>query len=293
MNNRHMIHSLSALGMLCILASCVPYREDVPVADLQNKTPPAAKPPAPIAPPVVAAPSPIAEATVPRVAPRFLRYQASGITFEGVSFDARSHTMKVVDQAAGPDSEFPDAASAGKRKNAIAAINGGFFDPQGNPLGIVISNGKRAGTWNAGSSICSGVWSVNAAGQSSIQRREALGKAGAMNARELLQAGPMLLDHGSFVSGLNATQTRTRSVLLWDGKSRWWMGCTSPCTLAALSAALERASPAGWRPLHALNLDGGSSSDLWVSSTVAGGPQNVRSFFSKPVRNFLVLVPKS
>ncbi len=39
----------------------------------------------------------------------------------------------------------------------------------------------------------------------------------------------------------------------------------------------------------ALNLDGGSSSDLWISSTVKGGPANERPFWSKSVRNYLVL----
>ena len=40
----------------------------------------------------------------------------------------------------------------------------------------------------------------------------------------------------------------------------------------------------------ALNLDGGRSTDLWVSSSVSGGPASWRTPFNKPVRNFLVLV---
>jgi hypothetical protein len=42
-----------------------------------------------------------------------------------------------------------------------------------------------------------------------------------------------------------------------------------------------------------LNLDGGRSSDLWISSAVQGGPLRERPLWNKPVRNFLVLIPRT
>lgn len=110
--------------------------------------------------------------------------------------------------------------------------------------------------------------------------------------RELLQAGPMLVENGHLVSGLEATKTSARTVLLWDGTTRWWIGRSAPCTLAALAAALGSGGPTSWPVRHALNLDGGRSSDLWISGQVEGGPVSVRPPWNRPVRNFLVVVPR-
>jgi len=41
-----------------------------------------------------------------------------------------------------------------------------------------------------------------------------------------------------------------------------------------------------------MNLDGGRSSDLWISSRVSGGPLTSRPPWNRPVRNFLILVPR-
>ena len=80
--------------------------------------------------------------------------------------------------------------------------------------------------------------------------------------------------------------------MLWDGDNRWWMGKSSVCTLAKLGAALGDGSPTDWKIHTALNLDGGRSTDLWVSGSVSGGPASFRPLWNRPVRNFLVLVPR-
>lgn len=195
----------------------------------------------------------------------------SGIAFEGVAFDSRSHRLVVADQAGGPGSQFPDAATAGRARGGIAAVNGGFFTPAGAPLGLVIAAGTRAGDWNTTSSLGSGVWQEDATGRSSISRRENPGRSATATPRELLQAGPMLVAHGRMVAGLDPHKPAVRTLLCWDGGSRWWLGRASTCTLAELAAALTHGQPAGWPVRHALNLDGGRSSDLWISAAVAGG----------------------
>ena len=68
-----------------------------------------------------------------------------GVTLHLVSFDSRSHQLRVIDQPNGPGSQWPDAATLGKSKNALAAINAGFFTPEGEPLGLVIEQGADAG----------------------------------------------------------------------------------------------------------------------------------------------------
>lgn len=247
-----------------------------PVASL-----PVAKPSAPAPPP-----APV----LPLSPPKVTRAEISGITFEGVSFDSRSHRLAVVDQPGGPASRFADSRSAAASRNGIAAANAGFFTPEGTPLGKLISSGKPAGSWNGDSSLGSGIFREDPSGNLSLSRRETVSPSAPQ--RELLQAGPMLVENGRTVGGLNAEKPAIRIFLLWNGQSGWWLGRSSACTLAQLGTALGSGSPAGWPVRHALNLDGGRSSDLWASGNVTGGPLNFRSLFNKPVRNFLVIVPR-
>jgi hypothetical protein len=244
------------------------------------------RPPAPNPPPATQAPpaAPAALPQVPALAPRVTRGSAAAIAFEGVAFDSRTHRLVVADQAGGPGSRWPDAAAAARSLGGIAAVNGGFFTPEGSPLGLVVADGRPAGGWNGASSLGSGVWH-----EGGIARREAMGAAAARETRNLLQSGPMLVEHGRPVAGLEATRTSARTFILWDGGSRWWIGVASPCTLAELAAALADNGPAPWNVHAALNLDGGRSSELWVASGVGGGPVNRRPLWNRPVRNFLVL----
>ena len=234
-------------------------------------------------PPATAKPTTLSD---PIESARTTQAEVSGIRVEGVSFDSRSHRLIVADQAGGPGSQFPDAASAGNSRGGIAAVNAGFFTPEGKPLGLVISAGKPAGAWNSTSSLGSGLWHEDSSGQSAITRRE---HAAATGMRELLQAGPMLVEHGNPVSGLDAIKSSVRTFILWDGGNRWWIGRSTACTLAELGSALSAGKPAGWPVKQALNLDGGRSSDLWISATVPGGPLSRRPAWNRPVRNFLIL----
>ena len=225
-------------------------------------------------------------APVAKVAPRYHNVTLQGITMQCVSFDIRSHQLHVLDQPAGPGTLWPTSKEAAQSIGGIAAINAGFFTPEGKPLGVCIANGKRAGATHP-SSLGSGVWYEDQ-GRSSILRREKSN----FRANHLLQAGPMLAEKSAPVKGLEAKRQSARSFIAWDGGSLWVIGRTSPCTLSALSAALAGASPAGFPIASALNLDGGRSAELFVSADIPGGGQTVRPFFNNPVRNFLVLKPR-
>ncbi len=231
-------------------------------------------------------PDPVAAAA------RIAKKETAGITFQGVAFDSRIHRLVVADQVQGPESRYADSAAACHAFGGIAAVNAGFFTPEGKPLGIVAAAGKIAGAWNSASSLGSGVWYYKASGASGISRREKLGKAAASTMREMIQAGPMLIENGKSVGGLEAQKGSARTMILWDGGTRWWIGCSSDCTLAELAKNLVAAEPGGWPIKHALNLDGGRSSDLWISDSIPGGPILQRPLWNKPVRNFLVLIPR-
>lgn len=223
---------------------------------------------------------------------RASRVEVAGVEFEGVAFDSRAQRLVVVDQAGGPGAEFADAQSAGLARGGLAAANAGFFTPEGAPLGLVMAGGKKTGAWNSASSLGSGVWHEDSGGKVAISRRESLGRERAAAMRDLLQAGPLLVENGRAVGGLEALKTSVRTLLVWDGGSRWWLGRASPCTLAACAAAISGTGPAGWKVRHALNLDGGRSADLWISDRVRGGPLTRRAAWNRPVRNFLVLLDR-
>lgn len=236
--------------------------------------------PAPVAPVKPAIPARLPEVTTREIA---------GIRFEGVAFDSRSHRLRVADQAGGPGSRWADAEAVARDFGGLAALNAGFFTPEGDPLGRVVADGNGSGAWNRSSSLGSGVWMEDDSGAMCIRRRE---HASAEGVRELLQAGPMLVDRGRAVGGLDATKISVRSMVLWDGGTRWWLGRAAGCSLAGLGAALAAESPAGWPVAMALNLDGGRSCDFAVSAGVSGGPLVRRALWNRPVRNFLVLVPR-
>lgn len=211
------------------------------------------------------------------------------IRVDFVAFDSRSHQLSVADQAGGPGSQWADAAGAGRSAGALAAINAGFFTPEGKPLGLVVTNNQRRGSLNRASSLGSGLYVAGGTGAPALLRRELAGSRS--GASELLQSGPFLVEDGRALAGLSAEPLRDRSFLAWDGSHQWLIGRTSPCSLAALGAALANAQPAGFPIRHALNLDGGRSSDLWVSAAIPGGPTTIRPIWNNPVRNFLLLQP--
>jgi len=263
------------------LANCSPVRESVvkaPTAHHSIRAPQQVRNPHPDIPTSKLEP---ARATTSDVC---------DIVFEGVAFDSRNYRLVVVDQPGGPGTRFADAADACHSMGGLAAVNAGFFTPEGKPLGWVVSNGKPSGTWNSTSSLGSGLWLELASGQSAITRREKTGRLGVASVHELIQAGPMLVENGSTVSGLDAAKSSIRTVLLWDGGSRWWIGRSSACTLSQLASTLNHSQPAGWPVRHALNLDGGRSADLWISDAIPGDPITRRTPWNRPVRNFLILM---
>lgn len=238
--------------------------------------------------PQKATPAPPPEPSHSASPPRFRKASLTSISLSLVSFDSRTHRLALADQPGGPGSRWPDSRAAGQSLSSLAVINGGFFTPEGAPLGLVITDGTRRGSWNRSSSLGSGCYVESRTDRPKIARREQVNPS-ASSLQTLLQSGPMLVEAGSPVGGLRGDNPRPRSILAWDGGRRWLIATTSPCSLADLAQALAGSSPAGWPVRSALNLDGGRSTELWVSPAVSGGPAFQRPFFNKPVRNFLVL----
>jgi hypothetical protein len=261
-----------------VLASCAPLGTGNAPQRTQLPAPPKKR----------TTPAPPPEPSHSAAAPRFRKTTLSSIPIQFVSFDSRTHRLVLADQPGGPGSRWPDSRAAGQSLSGLAAVNGGFFTPEGSPLGLVVADGTRRGSWNRSSSLGSGCYLDAPPAWPKIARRENVSPSDPAT-RTLLQSGPMLVDAGRAVGGLRSDNRRPRSFLAWDGKRRWLLGITSSCSLADLAKALAGSSPAGWPVRSALNLDGGRSTELWASPAVSGGPAFERPFFNKPVRNFLVL----
>ena len=226
-----------------------------------------------------------------RIALSYHHTSLNGVILSMVSFDDREHQLRVADQQNGLGTRWLDAKSAAATYRGLAAINGGFFTPEGKPLGLVIETGTKRGYINK-SSLGAGIYISTKSGSTIIRRKKYASSSLAANAHNLLQTGPMLAESGKAISGLSKRSSRVRSFIAWDGRNHWAIGHAEPCTLDALSKALAGASPAGFKISTAANLDGGRSSDLWVGSRVKNGGKTHRTFFNKAVRNYLVLTPR-
>ena len=216
-----------------------------------------------------------------------LRYQnvtSQGVTFSIVSFDTRDHFLAVADQE--PGKRWKSASQAARSIDGVAGINAGFFNTDSSPLGLVKARGKRSGHWNSQSSLASGVYQFSK-GTSSLQRN----KFADRSSPELVQSGPFLVENGELISGLSATKSAQRSLILWNGKHHMAMAMTSTCTLKKLSTAVD-ALPAKIPHYTALNLDGGRSCDLYINEEVSGGPAQKNHWLKNNVRNYLILVRK-
>lgn len=273
---------------LCLMAACTPY-EPTPRPSANISPSPAIPKPPPIPTPSIPTAK---EISSPAKSPTLISRSLPEFNLEGVAFDSRTHRLRIIDQAAGPGSEFIDAANVGTHHDALAAINAGFFTPEGAPLGLVIAKDKTSGSWNSASSIGSALWHESNSGDSRISRRNETSPSAAREMSEALQSGPMLVDRKLAVSGLESDKTSARCFIAWDGGTRWFIGRTSPCPLNQLASTLASGKHCGFTIHRAMNLDGGRSADLWISSRVAGGPLTSRPPWNRPVRNFLILTSR-
>lgn len=222
----------------------------------------------------------------PIISTSYQSISKNGIQLSVVRFDDRNHHLEVADQPNGMGSLWRTAQAAARARGGIAAINGGFFTPEGKPLGILVERGTRRGSLNQ-SSLGAGMIASGKNGSSIFRKRH---YSSGKSYRNLLQTGPMLAEQHRTISGLSKTNQRHRSFIAWDGNHHWIIGYSSPCSLNDLSKAVAGSSLAGVKIKTAINLDGGRSSDLWVSSSIQHGGKTHRSFLNKEVRNYLILV---
>jgi exopolysaccharide biosynthesis protein len=197
-------------------------------------------------------------------------------TLELALLSTKSAVVRVADNPAGDE----DLATVMKRTRGVAGVNGGYFDPQNAPVGLLISDGKLIAPFRK-ARLLSGVL-VSGKGRVELLR------AGEYSSRKTLtaalQCGPFLVDGGKAVAGLNNTRPARRT-FVFTAADRAAIGYCSSVTLAELADILVAS---GFDVHRALNLDGGSSSAFWFA-----GEHGVFSIpEQKTVRDFVVIVPK-
>jgi uncharacterized protein YigE (DUF2233 family) len=196
-----------------------------------------------------------------------------------VSFSPKTHTFAVMDNPAGAF----DAGSAALKRGALAAVNGGYFHPDRAPLGLVVRQGVEIHPLER-AKLLSGLIVVS--GEHIALRRTSEFKASPA-IREALQAGPFLVDAGKPVAGLDNTRSAARTVVFIDSKGRCGFLICKSLTLAEMADLLSTpALFANGTIVRALNLDGGSSTALWVRSEPVFYERDWKS-----VRNYLAIVP--
>ena len=223
----------------------------------------------------------------PRPAPAGLEFserivadEAERATLWVVTFNPKTHAFAVMDN---PEGDF-NLGSAAEKRGVLAGVNGGYFHPDRTPLGLVVRQGVEIHPLEH-AKLLSGIVSVTPAAIS-ILRPSAFKPSVAV--REALQAGPFLVEAGKAINGLDATRNAARTVVFLDAKGRAGFLIAKSATLAEMAAIL--ATPAVFpegKIMRALNLDGGSSTALWVRGTP---PFYAREW--KGVRNYLAIVPR-
>jgi exopolysaccharide biosynthesis protein len=200
----------------------------------------------------------------------------SEATLDLAFFSTKSAAVRVIDNP-----ERADLSSVMRRTRGLAGVNGGYFDPENVPVGLMISDGKLIAPFRK-AKLLSGVLVVTKGRVEVLRSSEYSARKTTVAA---LQCGPFLVDGGKPVPGLNDTRPARRSFVLTSGSDRAAIGFCSSVTLAQLGEIL--ATPE-FKVQRALNLDGGSSSAFWFN-----GERGVVSIPEyKTVRNFVILAPK-
>ena len=197
-------------------------------------------------------------------------------------FSTKSCTLRVIDQATAPRREL---AYVMERENCLAGVNGGYFDSDYAPIGLLIVGGGTI-TPLRQARLLTGVLTASSRGVRIIRIREFLGQP---KPNAALQCGPLLVDLGRPVRGLEEMREARRTFAAVAKSDRAALGLCSEISLARLAEILGSIQLADdFKISRALNLDGGSSSGFWFArdKVAFSVPEQ------KTVRDFVAIVPK-
>ncbi len=204
-------------------------------------------------------------------------------TLQEIVFATNKATLEVIDQGNAPQA---DLAETMQRMNALAGVNGGYFDPADAPVGLLVSGGRTISPLRKAKLLTGVLFASRSKVDIVRQTRFTMSD----RVRTAVQCGPLLVDRKTPVPGLNDTRAARRTFAAVDDKGHALLGVSSAISLAQLSQILCLTTAAGeFKVVRALNLDGGSSSAFWF----AGKERTISNPESKTVRDFIAVVPAS
>jgi uncharacterized protein YigE (DUF2233 family) len=180
------------------------------------------------------------------------------------------------------DRRFSSIEDAVSKSEALAGVNGGYFQPDLTPVGLLISQGKLIHPLEK-AKLLSGVFFVRKQKPALVRAQHFSDTAGISDA---IQCGPFLVESGRTISGLNNRRSAPRTFVFLTRGGNWGIGiCRSP-TLAELSEILTITNLLPDGPITtALNLDGGSSTGFYL----ARGDRSISSPEWTTVGSYLLL----
>lgn len=205
-----------------------------------------------------------------------VRQNDVAITVEAVRFDAAHHALRMLDDPAGRY----DLPGILKANGCVAGVNGGYFQPNGRPAGLMVAEGRRIEP-SSPDRMLTGVVAAWPGRFSLLRVGEY--KAPAVEAR---QCGPYLVDGGHVVEGLEETRLARRTAILSDGHGAGALLTCDPLPLASFAELLTTPGLVpGLTVSRALNLDGGPSTTFYTAK-----PHLYRPRFAG-VRDYVGLQP--
>src|SRR5438045_2108315 len=123
-------------------------------------------------------------------------------------FSTKTAMVRVIDNPGGDE-----LAEVMRRLPGVAGVNGGYFDPQNAPVGLVIVDGKSMAPFRK-AKLLSGVLVVN---KSRVELLRATEYSSRKIATAALQCGPFLVDGGKPVPALNNTTPARRTFFFTSG----------------------------------------------------------------------------
>ncbi len=168
----------------------------------------------------------------------------------------------------------------------LAGINGGYFEPNLDPVGLLISN-ERVLHRMQKAKLLSGIFYVRNGRPSLARTREFPGLKGIQQA---IQCGPFLVDEGRPVTGLDNRRVAARTFVFCCDTKLWGFGICRSVTLEDMGDILAQTTILpGHHIIRALNFDGGSSTTFYVRRA----DQPIFSEGRPVVSNYLIVKPRN
>ncbi len=152
-----------------------------------------------------------------------------------------------------------------QKTHALAMINGGYFDATNNPEGLLITDGQAYGTSYAG---FGGMLAVDTQGNVTLRSLHDQPYDSSEQLQQVTQSSPMLMINGQRTQFTANANFQRRSVIATDKQGHLLL-IASPAQAFTLDEMADLLASSDLSIQNALNLDGGSSTGLYVTGKQA------------------------